>query len=256
MSCRTLCSGVALLISIFAVQRSSPAQESSASTIPADGRVIGTVVDEKGGMPISGALVMLGDGRVTETDVAGRFLFLHVRPGAHEIAAVAKGCAHAAGGFNLVSGRDALLRLEVVPPVQGPPADRAGATASRAITPAQLASLGSRSALDALMQYHASLFDVKGTRLVLRARTRGFDEVVEPLLVLDGVRMEGMVAMALADLHAEDLERIQIHLGSVASWQFQPGGAAAVIEITTRKGLTPVVHAQQSPDQCVNWKAR
>jgi hypothetical protein len=242
---------------ILAVQRTSPAQESSGSSLPADGRVIGTVVDEKGGMPIQGALVMLGDGRVTETDAAGRFVFLHVRPGSHEITAVAKGCALAAGGFNLDSGRDALLRLEVVAPAPAQRVPRSTASAARVITQEELAPLGSRSALDAIMQYHANLFDVRGNSLVLRARTgAAVAELVEPLLVLDGLRMDGMIALVLDDLHAEDVEMIQIHLGSVASWEFAPGGAAAVIEVSTRKGLTPVVHAQQSPDRCLNWKGR
>ena len=139
------------MVLIAGVQRTSLAQESNGSTIPEDGRVIGTVVDEKGGMPIQGALVMLSDGRVTETDAAGRFVFLHVRPGTHEITAVAKGCALAAGDFNLASGRDALLRLEVVPPAPAKRVSRSTASAARVITQEELAPLGSRSALDAIM---------------------------------------------------------------------------------------------------------
>jgi hypothetical protein len=253
MSRRNLCAGAVLVTLVLAVPRSSPAQESNASEIPADGRVIGTVVEVDGGKPIPGALVMLSDGRVTETDAAGRFLFLHVRPGAHEIAAVAQGCAHAAGGFNLVSGRDALLRLEVVPPVQ---ADRGSGSATREVTGEQLADLESHSALDAVMRYHANLFSVEGGRLALRARAASLDAIVEPLMVLDGVRLDGRVAWALDDLRARDVERIAIHMGNAAGWAFQPGGAVAVIEVTTRRGMRPPVNAQSSPDRCLSSMGR
>jgi hypothetical protein len=241
---------------VVSVQQPSPAQEANGSAVPADGRVIGTVVDEKTGTPLAGALVMLSDGRATETDTAGRFVFFHVRPGAHEISAVASGCAQAAGGFNVISGRDALLRLEVMPPVLPPTKDPGSGTASRVITAAQLSDVGTRSALDALMMHYSNNFDVQGARLVLRTRggALSFDQIVEPLLVLDGVRMDGMVAQILEDMRAAEVERIEVHLGSAAGWEFQPGGALAVVEVTTRKGNTLV--PEQNPERCVNWKGR
>ena len=257
----TACAALALIVG---VQKISSAQDASTtgtqdsttgSALPADARVFGMVVDEPAGTPIQGAIVSLSDGRITETDADGKFSFPHVRPGTHQISAVTKGCAQAAGGFSVVSGRDKELRLVVEMPKAPERIKRGDGTATRVIDADQLAEIGNRSALDALMQYYASAFEVQGRALVLRTRQGvSSSRAIEPLLVVDGVHMRGMVAQALGDLRANDVERIQVHLGTAAGWIFQPGGAPAVIEVTSHRGR--VARPGQPAESCQGWKDR
>jgi hypothetical protein len=249
-----LSAGVVLTL-LVAIQQTSLAQNTTTAAIPADGRVLGTVVDERSGDPIVGALVALSDGRTTETDDSGRFHFLHVRPGSHQIAAITQGCAQVEGGFNVTSGRDALLRLEIARPTRASRIDRSSGSSGRALGAEEMAVLGNRSVLEVLVHYHGTTFEVRGNRLLLRGRAgAATEQTIEPLLVLDGVRMDGMIAQALDDMRAIDIERVEVHLGAAAGWEFQPGGASAVIEVTTRKGLSK--NAAQRPETCSSWKGR
>src|SRR5688572_23379928 len=155
MSHSMLSAGVVITL-LVSVQQSSPAQDTRVSAIPADGRVFGTVVDERGGSPIAGALVALSDGRITQADDSGRLRVLHVRPGSHQIAAVTQGCAQVEGGFSVTSGRDALLRLVIDLPARPSRMNRSSGSSSRALGREEMAVVGNRSALEALMQYHGA----------------------------------------------------------------------------------------------------
>jgi hypothetical protein len=229
------------------------ARQTNPDTSPADARILGIVVDEAAN-PVSGALVLLSDGRSTETGSDGRFSFVRVRPGTHEIAAVTRGCAMASGGFDVRSGRDALLKLIVEKPstaAQGE--DRSRGTPTRSLDEAALLEFGDRTALEALESVAGHLFQVSGSRLAIRSRAGSNPRnVVEPLLVLDGVRMNGFVADALRGVRASDLSAMEIHVGNVAGWEFQNGGAPAVIELTMRRGRA--VDPLENPEICVRPK--
>jgi hypothetical protein len=254
MSHSMLSAGVVVTL-LVAIQQTSPAQNVTTAAIPLDGRVFGTVVDERSGNPIDGALVVLSDGRTTETDESGRFHFLHVRPGSHQISAITQGCAQVGGSIDVRSGRDALLRLEITLPTRASRLNRSSGSSGRAMGREEMVALGNRSALEALIHFHATTFEVRGNRLVLRGRAgAATEQPMEPLLVLDGVRMDGMIAQALDDLSAIDIERIEVHLGAAAGWAFQPGGATAVLEVTTRKGMAN--DSAQRPETCSSWKGR
>jgi hypothetical protein len=240
----------ALLVAApIGAQEISPA--ASSASFPDDGRILGIVVDDDN-KPVAGALVFLSDGRSTETAPDGRFSFLRVRPGSHEIAAVTKNCAVAAGDFDVHSGKDSMLQLIVVAPA-AENKDLGRGTAVRRMTGEALLALGNRSALEAVEELAPNVFEVSGNHLVLRTRTLsapGRD--VEPLLILDGVRMHGMVAEALRGMRASDLLSLELHLGNAAGWEFQNNGAEAVIEVKMR--TRPIENPLQNPQMCFGRK--
>jgi hypothetical protein len=209
------------------------AQQVTPTAVTPDGRAFGTVLDENEN-PVAGALVMLGDGRSTETDSHGQFSFLRLRPGTHEIAAVTATCAIATGGFAVQSGADARLQLIVQRPATSETEGRRSrGTASKVMGHEALAALGNRSALEALRELAPNKFAVEGHRLAMVSRRGAVgNDIIEPLLVIDGMRVPGLVAESLRSLEAGDLARMEVHLGSTGGWEFQHGGAPAVIEIT------------------------
>ena len=229
------------------------AQEVSPAAFPDDGRILGIVVDDDN-KPVSGALVFLSDGRSTETGSDGRFSFVRVRPGTHEIAAVAKDCAVAAGDFDVHSGRDAMLQLILVAPASSEgKKDLGRGTAVRKMSEAKLLQLGNRSALEALEELAPNVFEVSGNYLVLRTRTLSAPgREVEPLLLVDGVRMQGMVAEALRSIRTSDVLSLELHLGNAAGWEFQNNGAEAVIELKMR--TKPIQNPLENPQICFGRK--
>jgi hypothetical protein len=226
------------------------ARQTNPTTIPEDGRIVGTVVDDAN-KPVAGALVLLGDGRSTETGPDGAFSFLRVRPGANEIAAVTRSCAVASGGFDVLPGRDSRLQLIVVPQATESKAQQhVSGSPTRRFDGEALLALGDRSALEAIEELAPNVFAVTGSKLGLRTRAispRG--DVIEPLLLVDGVKMVGQVADALRTIRANDIASIELHLGSAAGWEFQNGGSPAVIEITSRN--KPVQDPFENPAMCL-----
>ena len=232
------------------------ARQASSSATPPDGRILGIVVDEDD-KPVAGALVLLSDGRSTETADDGRFSFVRVRPGTHEIAAVTRSCAIASGGFDVRSGRDALLQLIVEQPAvtSAEERNRSRGSPTRRLEQAELAAMGDRSALEAVEQLASHIFQPTGSRLALRARAgTSRTDVVEPLLIVDGVRMSGHVAEALRTLQAADLASLEVYVGAAAGWEFQNGGAPAVVELTTR--MKPLVDPFENPEICLKPNGR
>jgi hypothetical protein len=246
----------AFCLTTLSLVGSLDARQASSTASPPDGRILGVVVDE-GDKPVAGAVVYLSDGRETETDEHGRFTFVRVRPGTHEIAAVTSSCAIASGGFDVRSGTDALLQLIV----QAPAADsaeqrsRSRGSPTRRLEEAELMAMGDRSALEALDQFASHIFQTSGSRLALRARTGSMrTDLVEPLLIVDGARMNGHVAEALRVIRAADLTSMEVYVGAAAGWEFQSGGAPAVVEVTTR--MKPRHDPLENPEMCLRPKAR
>jgi hypothetical protein len=107
---------------------------------------------------------------------------------------------------------------------------------TRVVPRIQLESTPSRSALEMVEHFVPNTFEVLGGALALRARgARENGRLVEPLLLLDGVAMEGSIALVMEGLKAGDLARIAVHLGAAATSRFR-GGTQAVVEITTLAG--------------------
>jgi hypothetical protein len=243
-----------LVVGPLDARQTNPTSDPATSPAP-DGRILGIVVDEADD-PVAGALVLLSDGRSTETDDDGRFSFVRVRPGTHEIAALTRSCAIAAGDFDVRSGRDALLQLILEEPnAAAERRERVRATPTRRMAQAALFELGDRSALDAVEQLAGHLFEPSGSRLILRARAgAATTAVVEPLLIMDGVKMEGQIAQALRGIRAADLASVEVYVGAVAGWHFQSGGAPAVIEITSR--MVPALDPYENPEVCLKPQGR
>jgi hypothetical protein len=243
-----------LLVGPLDARQANPTS-AAPTTTPPDGRILGIVVDESD-HPVGGALVLLSDGRSTETDDDGRFSFVRVRPGTHEIAALTRGCAIASGDFDVRSGRDALLQLVLESPhAAAEQRERVRGTPTRRMDQVELFELGDRTALDAVEQLASHLFESAGSRLVLRTRAgSGLSEIVEPLLVVDGVKMDGHIADVLRGMRADDLSSLEVHVGAVAGWQFQSGGAPAVIEITSR--MRPALDPYENPEVCLKPQGR
>lgn len=128
----------------------------------------------------------------------------------------------------------AVLFFAVPVGAQTPCAELARGTAGHVIGRPQLEAAPSRSALDLIEQYVPNAFQIVDGALAVRARgARSLGRITEPLLVLDGIPRDGLAASVLSDLRAGDLDRIEVHVGAAATWRFRPGGAAAVIEVTT-----------------------
>ena len=120
---------------------------------------------------------------------------------------------------------------------QQSPCSKSVGVPSRVIAGAKLTDQPSRSALELVELYVPNTFEVVGSELALWARGEAAGgQVVEPLLLIDGMQMKGGVAGILEGLKAGDLARIAVHKGRASSWQYQPGGAPAVIEVTTVAG--------------------
>jgi hypothetical protein len=246
-------SGKALgVFALFTLLAAGPvhARQTNPTTIPEDGRIVGTVVDDAN-KPVAGALVMLGDGRSTETASDGTFSFVRVRPGAAEIAAVTRSCQVASGGFNDEPGRDSRLQLIVIQQAAESKArEQVAGTPTRRFDTEDLLALGDHSALEAIEELAPNVFRVAGSQLAIRARAVSpRSDVIEPLLLVDGVKMVGQVADALRTLRAADIATMDLHLGSAAGWEFQNGGSPAVIEITSRN--KPIGDPFQNPAMCL-----
>ena len=116
-------------------------------------------------------------------------------------------------------------------------------------------AMGDRTALEALDHFAPHVFQTSGTRLALRARAGSTrTDLVEPLLIVDGVRMNGHVAEALRGIRAADLASMEVFVGAAAGWEFQSGGAPAVVEVTTR--MKPVHDPLENPEICLRPKSR
>jgi hypothetical protein len=112
----------------------------------------------------------------------------------------------------------------------------------------ELESEPSLTALEMVQKSLPATFDVIGSALALRTRgARESGDIVEPLLVLDGLAMEGSIAGVMDGLRAGDLARIEVHLGTAAAWRFRPGGASAVIEVTSVAGARALLRSGCTP---------
>jgi hypothetical protein len=119
---------------------------------------------------------------------------------------------------------------------------------SKVIPRLELESEPSLTALELVQQSFPTTFEVIGSALALRGRgALESGSVVEPLLLFDGVAMEGSIAQVMDGLKAGDLARIEVHLGVAATWRFRPSGAPAVIEIASIAGAPALLRPACRP---------
>jgi hypothetical protein len=103
----------------------------------------------------------------------------------------------------------------------------------------KLANAGNLTLLDIVDREFPGLFQDEGPTLAVVARGGDVTNRVEPLLLVDGVRIHGFIADELRNTKAHDVTRVELQIGAAAGWEYQPGGSQAVIEVTTRKTLDP-----------------
>lgn len=249
--------GAAMVAALLAAATAVEAQQTdgrASSGLPEDGRVVGVLIDETSRVPVSGALVFLSDGRMTETDGKGRFAFTQVRPGTHQIAAVTRGCGLVEGGFDVESGEDALLRLEVsLPQTKVEREARQRGTAATIIGSEELSQNPDRTVLEMIERHSAGIVEGSGSGARLRSRGASAARPEEPLLILDGTRIDGRIAQVLAGIKAGDVSRVEIHRGKAASWQY--GFNVSGVIIVESRGST-LQDPQRPPSECVDWASR
>ena len=238
---------ILLLVATAAQARQTDEKSSSETALLADAGVGGEVVDDIDGTPIAGALVYLDD-RVAETNEFGLFFFPDVPPGSHLIAAVAPGCDLAGGDLRVNPARDVRVRLVVEPTAERESGTSRSASSGRMFRRAALAEFGGGSLLEALDRLLPNMFEVSGDALAVRARGVSGASLKEPLVVIDGFAVEGHVAMILAHIPASSVTRVEVDHTPGAGLAHRPGGAEAVIHVTTRDHGKP--DPEQSPESC------
>lgn len=226
------------------------------------GLVRGTVVAERSGQPIPGALVALDAGIRVSADEAGRFVIADVREGPYRIAAVAPGCHTGLGEIEVVGGKDITVRL-LVPLPRDVEERLAGWTlgsrstgdATRVVTREDIRKRRPRSVQDAVrlvapeMVGHESS-QAGGSQALVGRRSATVSGSVQPLLVVDGVPMPQQSLDALSSMNVEDIERIEVSKGAAGGWSYGNQGANGVIKITTRAAASSPLAAETPPERC------
>ena len=212
-----------------------------AQTPPAAG-VAGFVVDERDGTPLPRVLVAIRDGPDADTDALGRFHLPSLRPGRHEIVAVATGCRVVHGPFTVEPGQTKLLKL-VMPPLPEPPPDPRSGPSGVVITALQLESSRAPDLLEAIRDRVPLL---TSTRAGGSSAFRGGGGSGEVTIIVDGVRTSGSLER-LRSIRTEDVARIEIQRSATAGMAYGPDITGGLVIVTTRSGA-PV--SDTPPERC------
>ena len=231
----------------------------------ARGTITGQVVDQATQQPLRGVQVFLaGTNQGTLTDAQGRYQITNVTAGPQEVRASLIGYAAAsqtvtvtAGGtatadFALTASAVALEGLVVTATGQTQRRREVGAAvAAIDVADVELAPITNASQLLQGRAAGVIVLPSSGTTGTgSRIRIRGSNSISlsnEPLLVIDGVRVNneaegfsfdlgGQSVSRLNDLNPEDIERIDILKGPAASALYGTAAANGVIQVTTKRG--------------------
>ncbi len=228
------------------------------------GRVQGSVVEAQNQQPLSGAQVYIpGTGLGTLTNVQGNYLLLNVPAGTHTLRVELIGYASqsrqitvTAGGVataNFELGASAIALDEVVVTGQGREMRRR--EIGNTITSVGTENLETApiSSMSEMLQGRAPGVNVlggggkagQGTKVVLRGAA-SFSQGVEPVIYVDGVRMDNSQAFGvwtggtawtgLDDINPADVERIEIVKGAAAATLYGTEASNGVIQIFTKRG--------------------
>lgn len=230
---------------------------------PVPGRIQGLVLDDNTGVPVSRAIVYLDGGLQATTDPTGTFSFDGVPPGIYQIAAVGPECTTALGQVTVES--DGETRVDFRIEVAVLEADRTG-EGGREVSPGEtggwikvftVEEIRSSTASSLLELIKLSVPGMAGEMSgssgeVGRLRLRGNNtatQSTEPILILDGARIQRRAGELLSQLSPDQVTRIEITRGSAGAWIHGHGSANGVIRVFTRSpDLAPP--APLDPEEC------
>lgn len=232
---------------------------------PATGIVAGRVTDASNQQPLAGVTVLVtGTTRGTITGADGAFRILGVRPGTVQLRAQRIGYtastqpatvtpgATATVNFSLAVAATTLDQVVVTATGQTETRREQGVTSARiAADTVQLAPIQNFSQLIQGRAAGVTITQSGGsTGQGATVRIRGANSLSlsnEPLLVIDGVRIEsgaqsqsigvgGQSPSRLNDLNPEEIESIEVLKGPAASTLYGTAAANGVIQVTTKRG--------------------
>lgn len=220
----------------------------------------GTIVSSATGRPLAGALVALDAGRRTLSDEEGRFVLSDVVPGPYRIAAVGPGCHVTMGDVEVPGAGVATVAFALDLPAESDPtsdgwdrARRSAAGASRSISGEDIRRRGYRSLLDAVRALAPEMVGQQtaqaGSRGSIQGRSRStVTGSVEPLVVVDGVRIPQRPADALALIEPSTVRTLEVIKGTAGGWAYGTQAVNGVIRVETVRSST---YAPDTPaDQC------
>lgn len=233
---------IALCAALLCATGQSRGQES----VP--GQIQGVVLDHADGQPVAGALVYLDQGSLARADGSGIFSFDGVPPGRYAIAAVGPGCATAVGVVSVEPAGTLVVNLRIVtldvattqvPEGGWDPAPSQTGAWVRVITADEIDRSSATNLLDLLRSRVPGLVgEVSGASVeVGRLRGRGNNtatQSTEPVVVLDGARIERRASEVLSQLTPNEVTRIEIYRGSAGAWIHGSNSANGVIRVFTR----------------------
>ncbi|HEU5207941.1 MAG TPA: TonB-dependent receptor [Longimicrobiales bacterium] len=228
------------------------------------GTVAGTVVHASTAQPIVGAqVVVTGSGIGTVTNAEGQFLLLNVRPGEREIRVHMLGYSAASRRVDVTAGATTTVEFQLEESAialdQVVVTGQARETRRREVA-ASIASVDASELEDAAITSVAEMLQGRnpgvtvlpgggkvgqGTKIVLRGPS-SLSQGVEPLIYVDGVRMDNSTATGvftggegwtgLDDINPNDIERIEVVRGAAAATLYGTEASAGVIQIFTKRG--------------------
>ncbi|MCH7563927.1 MAG: von Willebrand factor type A domain-containing protein [Gemmatimonadetes bacterium] len=196
------------------------AQTAQATT----GTITGVVTDEVSKQPIEGAQVIpVGETVGTVTNVDGRYLLLNVPAGEHEIRVVLLGFAQQSHTVTVTAGKTATTDFTL----------NASAVQLSRLVVSSIAGM-------ARLEWERGAYDAAKSSQQIRIRGGNRRSPSnEPVVYLDGVRMDydmsnGGAPSRLNDLERRDILSIEVREGQAASELYGAAAANGVLVITTR----------------------
>ncbi len=251
-ACITLCAALLFLAGDARGQESAP------------GQIQGVVLDHADGQPVAGALVYLDQGSYVRADGSGIFSFDGVPPGRYAIAAVGPGCATAVGVVSVEPAGTLVVNLRIVtldvattqvPEGGWDPAPSQTGAWVRVITADEIDRSSATNLLDLLRSRVPGLVgEVSGASEGGRLRGRGNNtatQSTEPVVILDGARIERRASEVLSQLTPNQVTRIEIYRGSAGAWVHGTNSANGVIRVFTRSSGMGV-DTLMDPARCGN----
>jgi TonB-linked SusC/RagA family outer membrane protein len=237
---------------------------------PDAGAVTGRVIDLAGTAVANANVVIVGTTRGARTDDQGRFRIPGVAAGTHQVRVSRLGFGAVTRPVTVTAGQDAPLEFRLAPAAVQ--IDEVVVTATGAaerkreqgndigiIRPGEQVNLAAVQTLTQTLSARTPGLTITAHSGTLgtsaRIRIRGANSISlnnEPLLIIDGVRIENDANAALVngvggstggqtinrfdDINPEDIEAIEVLKGPAASALYGTAAANGVIQVTTKRG--------------------
>jgi hypothetical protein len=249
--------GIALIISLLLFPAAVGGQDTDVGALR--GTVVGLLQDQTD----RSVLVLLDNGMSTHADSEGDFTLFPVPAGPHRIAAISSGCSVAVGEIEMISGQEMAIQLHLPAPVQlgsqAKPSEREAARSSGVamgvLTAADIKRMKVSSVEEAIRRVSPRMLMTTGADYGRGMRVegaRGTTSIVgskEPLIFVDGIRLDATSTISLHSLNVEEVDRIEIVRGASGGWAYGQGGANGVIRIFTRNSSSNI-NANTPPEAC------